>query len=184
MGSNPTLAAIGEDLEEQRKRRHRKSVFDDYTDEELQKIIDSSCSYHDILVKVGLSERSGNFQTLHRVVHDRNLSYEHLNKNRINHMSDNGRRSVRKHQIPLSEILVEDSTYANMACLKKRLLDEGMLKYQCSICGISEWNGKPLSLQIDHRNGKHTDNSLGNLRLLCPNCHSQTDTFAGRKLKK
>lgn len=171
-------------MEERKKHRHRKSVFDNYTDEELQNIIDNSCSYHDVLIRVGLSERSGNFQTLHRIVKERNLSYEQLSKNRINHMSNNGKNSVRKHQIPLNEILIENSTYTNMSCLKKRLLDEDILKYQCSICGISEWNGKPLSLQIDHKNGKHTDNRLGNLRLLCPNCHSQTETFAGRKLKK
>lgn len=49
--------------------------------------------------------------------------------------------------------------------------------YKCEECGISEWNNKPIVLELDHTNGDSNDNSLGNVRLLCPNCHSQTDTF-------
>lgn len=56
---------------------------------------------------------------------------------------------------------------------------------QCSICNMPpEWNGKYLSLQVDHINGINNDNRPENVRLLCPNCHSQTDTFAGKKHKK
>ena len=52
--------------------------------------------------------------------------------------------------------------------------------YACECCGISEWNGKEITLQVDHSNGIASDNSLENLRLICPNCHSQSDTFSGR----
>lgn len=86
-------------------------------------------------------------------------------------------------KIPLTEILVENSTYQS-AKLKKRLVDEGIKQDRCEICGQGNtWNGKSLVLQLDHINGVHTDNRLENLQIVCPNCHTQTDTFCTRKLK-
>ena len=64
--------------------------------------------------------------------------------------------------------------------LKRRLLQEGLKTNECEECGISEWNGKHLVCQLDHINGIATDHRLENLRILCPNCHSQTDTFCGK----
>jgi len=64
---------------------------------------------------------------------------------------------------------------------RQRLVASGVLGRKCSSCDLpGEWNGKPLALQVDHIDGDRTNNDLSNLRLLCPNCHSQTDTFAGR----
>lgn len=51
--------------------------------------------------------------------------------------------------------------------------------YKCECCGISDWQGKSITLQVDHIDGNAENNSKLNLRLICPNCHSQTDTFAG-----
>lgn len=69
--------------------------------------------------------------------------------------------------------------------LKNRLIQEGYKKPICEKCGIGEeWNGEVLVLELDHINGDKYDNSLKNLRILCPNCHSQTPTFRGRKNKK
>ena len=65
--------------------------------------------------------------------------------------------------------------------MRKRLLEQGLLKEVCGICGIGKvWNGKPLTLQLDHIDGNNDNNTLENVRLLCPNCHSQTHTFAGK----
>ncbi len=64
--------------------------------------------------------------------------------------------------------------------LKRRLLKAGLLPNHCQTCGISQWRGRPLPLELHHVNGNGQDNSLANLELLCPNCHSQTNSWGGR----
>ncbi len=74
----------------------------------------------------------------------------------------------------------------NMArgSIKRRLLELGLLSDRCSRCGIAEWRGRLLAIHLDHINGLKDDWRLENLRMLCPNCHSQTPTFSGRNLKR
>ena len=66
--------------------------------------------------------------------------------------------------------------------LSKRLVKENYLEYQCNSCGITEYNGKEISLELNHIDGNGYNHSLENLELLCPNCHSQTDTYRSKKL--
>ncbi|MGA8098323.1 MAG: HNH endonuclease signature motif containing protein [Candidatus Cybelea sp.] len=81
----------------------------------------------------------------------------------------------------ISEVLASGSS----RWLKKaQLIREGVLERRCTECGISEWRNKPLVIQIDHINGIKNDWHLENLRMLCPNCHSQTETFGGRNVKR
>jgi hypothetical protein len=87
-------------------------------------------------------------------------------------------------KINISDILVEGSTYKDATKLKKRLFAEGLKEEKCENCGITEWQGKPISLQIHHINGVHNDNRLENIQILCPNCHSQTDTYSGKNSKR
>lgn len=84
---------------------------------------------------------------------------------------------------PIEYYLTENSC-ASSNSLKKRLIKEGYKENKCEICGITEWMGKPLILQLDHINGNHSDNRLNNLRILCPNCHSQTETWGNKGEKE
>ena len=66
--------------------------------------------------------------------------------------------------------------------LKNRLINEGYFENKCSICGISEWNGKTIPLELDHIDGNPKNHNLKNLRIMCPNCHSQTETFRAKNI--
>jgi hypothetical protein len=82
---------------------------------------------------------------------------------------------------PLSDLLATAKSRTN---IKRRLLEAGLLENRCQECGLTEWLGEPLTVQIDHINGVRDDYRLENLHMLCPNCHSQTDTFGRRKRKR
>lgn len=82
---------------------------------------------------------------------------------------------------PLDAVLAAGGSRRNV---KLRLLRAGLLQNRCLQCGLSEWLGKPLAIQIDHINGVPSDHRLENLRMLCPNCHSQTETYGRRNGKR
>lgn len=83
--------------------------------------------------------------------------------------------------MPLDELMRRGKSRYNV---KHRLLRSGLLKDECSVCGITHWRGRRLSLHIDHINGLRNDHRLHNLRMLCPNCHSQTETYGGRNARR
>ena len=121
-----------------------------------------------------------------RMVHT-GVSYRSLKKRLIDdaidcsHIPDGRKRNmggVKKR--PLLEVMVEGSTYYT-GHLKRRLLRDGLLENVCSICGqLPEWNGKSLTLIMDHINGIRDDNRLENLRIVCPHCNMQLDTSNGK----
>ena len=77
--------------------------------------------------------------------------------------------------------IFEGRTNMKSTGLKVRLIREGYKEEKCEECGLVDWNNKPITLELDHKNGDTSDNRLKNLRILCPNCHSQTETFRRKK---
>lgn len=85
--------------------------------------------------------------------------------------------------VPDKDLFAENCKHSRHV-LRDRILLNKTLEYKCAICGIDSWEGKPLSLELDHINGINNDNRLENLRFLCPNCYSQTVTYGSRNSKK
>ena len=86
-------------------------------------------------------------------------------------------------KVDLGEILEGKHPHFQTYKLKNRLLKESIIENKCSICGIDEWNGKKINMELDHIDGNRTNHLLTNLRMLCPNCHSQTETYRAKNIK-
>jgi hypothetical protein len=150
-----------------------KSAMWSISRDEFQKIFDESETKIQIMQKLGYThKRTGTLNE--RIISD-NIDLSKFNVNKRNYHN----RVNRKH-IKLENILVKNSKIKNTT-LKQRLYKEKLLKEECSECGIGNiWNNKPIALQLDHINGDNKDNRIDNLRILCPNCHSQTETFGSK----
>lgn len=147
---------------------------------DFAEIVKSSPTLTRIVNRCGLRNIGGNFHTVLRRIEEEGLDISHIRRGLG---SNKGLRRGGAKPVALNELLVENSTY-HRGHLKRRLLKEGVIKNECTGCGLGpEWCGKPLVLRLDHTNGVNNDNRQGNLRLLCPNCDSQTTTFAGRNKK-
>jgi DNA-binding CsgD family transcriptional regulator len=86
--------------------------------------------------------------------------------------------------MPIEQLLVVGRKETNRTHLKNRLMKEGLKENRCEVCGITEWRGRRLSMELHHVNGDGDDNRLENLQLLCGNCHSQTDNWGGRGVRR
>lgn len=147
------------------------------TDQQIIATCQISQSRSDVLVHLSLNpNNNGNIRWINLKVKNLRIETDHwLGQGHLKGKSHdwNGKN--------LDGILVENSTYSNGSSLKRRLIKNKLLINKCSACGIEPyWNSRPLTLQIDHINGDYTDNRLENLRILCPNCHSQTETYGSK----
>lgn len=142
------------------------------SDSEFIELVLSSSSNSDVLRKLGLKTRGGASSKL--------LKYR-ISELKINTDHYKVEWKARSTKFSMDEILVENSSYSNISRMKKRILENKLLDYRCVKCdNDGVWNSQPMTLQLDHINGISNDHRLVNLRFLCPNCHSQTDTYSGR----
>lgn len=150
-------------------------------DEIFIETVKQSRSIREALLKLGLTETGSAYRVFKRRIASLGLDTSHL----LGMGYLKGKTHNWTPAKPLAEVLIEHSDYDCTYRLKHRLFKERLLKNECYSCGLKDtWQGSPISLQLDHINGIRHDNRLCNLRILCPNCHSQTSTFAGRSKKK
>jgi hypothetical protein len=138
-------------------------------------------SVRDLIIKHGLVKaKDGKFCSYHNdLVRSRasEVGYSFPNSKRISKpwLSD-------KQITDYDKIFTKGHQRIDGSTLKRCLLYYNILEYKCENCNIDEWQGKPITLQVEHKNGDSTDNRVDNLCLLCPNCHSLTETYCvGKK---
>ena len=146
------------------------------TDAEFTSLVASCQSISQVFNKLKLCKSGAFYKIFKNEVLTRNIDISHF-KQFFDIKTD---QFIHK---PTTTFLRRGSTISSHI-LKKRIIRDNIMSEECSICACTGiWQNKTLSLQLDHINGDKTDNTLENLRLLCPNCHSQTDTYAGKKLR-
>jgi hypothetical protein len=150
-----------------------------YTDKEFIECVTTSTSVRQVLSKLGLKEAGGNYKSVKDKMEKLNLKLLDApnNQNWLKGKTHNFRSK------PIEYYLTENS-YHQSNRLRNRLFKSGLKEKKCECCGITQWNGKPAPLELDHINGINTDNRIENLRILCPNCHAQTDTYRGKNINK
>lgn len=81
----------------------------------------------------------------------------------------------------IEELFVNPSNWQSNK-LRRRLLIDKIKDFVCEICGLTEWMGNPIPLELDHIDGDKHNNELDNLRIICPNCHATTSTYRGKNI--
>ena len=97
--------------------------------------------------------------------------------------NQSGKGLSKKHngtKIPTDEILAGKHPHYQTNKLRVRLIKEGIKEEKCEVCSIEDWNGEKVSFELDHIDGNSNNHLLENLRVICPNCHSQTKTYRGK----
>ncbi len=145
------------------------------SDEQFVELLKKSSTISEVLFKLGYTVKgnSWGYSQVKRRMDDLNLDYS-IFKGKSAVIKTDRLNNVRK------EDILKENCKHQRTVLRRYVIKNNLIPYKCAICGCTEWQGKTLSLELDHINGINNDNRLENLRFLCPNCHSQTSTYGSR----
>ena len=139
----------------------------------LKNAVANSLNLTGVMRELKRADSSAGRNTIKKYIVLYNINFNHFetNEDRCKRISPNKKKRT------INDIFVENSTYNGGVNLKKRLYDEGLKERKCELCGQDEiWNGKHMSLILDHINGIHDDNRIENLQIVCPNCNATLPT--------
>lgn len=149
-----------------------------YTDEQFLDFVKNAKNYRQVLLQLGVSPKGSNYNVLKRRI--KRLSAD------ITHFITFGKGHAWNKEIktgyktPLSDYLTNKVKVTSNK-LRIRLLDEKIFDHKCCNCTNTDWMGLPIPLELEHIDGNSENNTLANLKMLCPNCHAQTPTYRRRK---
>lgn len=144
----------------------------DYTIDELKEAVQRAECVSDVCKNLNITICSFNYNRIRALCKKHSISLDHFD------VKKTFRR--KKKNWSYEDVFVENTPISRTR-LRPLCIKYGLYTGKCDECGISDmWNGKPLTIEIDHINGINDDNRIENLRWLCPNCHSQTETYRNR----
>ena len=148
----------------------------DWNLDKIKALVKTSVNLTEVLQGLDIPRQGNNSKTLRNILDKNNIDYSHFT----------GRaREYSKEEIPIEDYLSNRKSITSCK-LKERLFKAGLKENKCENpeCGITEWHNKPIICQLHHIDGNPSNNSLENLMILCPNCHSQTENNCGQDNKK
>lgn len=153
--------------------------LDDYTEEQVKSALNNAKSIKEFIQNLGLKVNNGNYGRVKYLTDKFGLQLPKYDRQKqLNELK-------KSNSIPDEEYFCK-GTLREGKSIKRRLMKTYGVEDKCSICGQGpEWNGAPLCLQVDHIDGDRFNNELSNLRIVCPNCHTQTETYGNvRKIRQ
>jgi hypothetical protein len=154
-----------------------------YSKEILENVIKKSISFSDVVRKLlNVEKAHGSMVSyIKKLAVDYKIEFEHFNAKNWNKNKSGTFKGITEQELRENYLSKTPKKKTNSHNIKTWLFKLGLKEKNCEVCNLTDtWNGKPLSLQLDHIDGDNTNNELSNLRIICPNCHSQTETFCGK----
>ena len=149
-----------------------------YTNEQLANAVRDCLSIRSVLSRIGLRPAGGNYQVIKKRIRELDLDTSHFLGQAVLRGRTHSFRTRR-----LEDVLVHRKV-ENTWRLRNRLLSERMKQPLCEQCGNSEWLGHPIPLELHHKDGDASNNTMANIQLLCPNCHALTVNYRGKKKRR
>ena len=149
-----------------------------FSEQDLRAAISQSLTWAGTLRVLGYEVKGANYRTLQRWAQIWGIATDHFDPNAARRAASAARAKT------LAEVMVMNSTYPR-GQLKDRLFAVGLKQRGCEMCGQGEnWNGRRMSLVLDHINGVSNDHRIENLQIVCPNCAATLETHCGRNVPR